>query len=233
MPLITGTRHSLRKAGIGGNDRFTKLLLGCNGDDASTTFSDRSGSANTMTANGNAQVDTAVSRFGSGAYLGDGTGDRVSTPSSADWNFGAAASGDFTVDLWVRFSSTQVTNGFVATNAGGVGGWGIYYSTAAGGLTVYDGASKTWAWTPSTGVWYHIAVVRSGSSVIGFIDGVSQGTIADGDWNNDSIELSIGALDNTGSAVGIIGWLDEVRISKGIARWTANFVPPNAQYDNG
>jgi hypothetical protein len=58
---------------------------------------------------------------------------------------------------------------------------------------------------------------------------VSIGTYADGDFNNDGVALSIGAL-STSSASSLSGWLDEVRISKGIARWTSNFTPPSSAY---
>jgi len=56
----------------------------------------------TVTAYGNAQIDTAQSKFGGASGLFDGAGDYLSTPDSEDWNFG---SGDFTIDFWVRFNS--------------------------------------------------------------------------------------------------------------------------------
>src|SRR3990167_5725818 len=82
---------------IGGGsawDSYTQLLLHCDGVDAATTFTDEIGKA--VTANGNAQIDTAQKKFGTASGLFDGTGDYLSLADSDDWNFGA---GDFTIDF--------------------------------------------------------------------------------------------------------------------------------------
>ena len=84
-----------------GNDGFTKVLLQFNGADASTTITDvnAGGSAHTWTANGNAQIDTAQSKFGGASLLCDGTGDYVTTPDHADFTLGSS---DFTIDCWFQ-----------------------------------------------------------------------------------------------------------------------------------
>lgn len=80
-------------------DAPTVLLLSMNGNDASTTFTDSSATPHSMTANGNAQIDTSTKKFGSGSGLFDGTGDSISTPDSVDFNLSASDGG---IDTWVR-----------------------------------------------------------------------------------------------------------------------------------
>src|SRR5215510_10654891 len=81
------------------------LLIHCNGTDGSTTFTDSSVSAHTVTADGNAQVDTAQSQFGGASALFDGNVDKLEiTGTLGDFNFGT---GEFTIDFWIRFSSVS------------------------------------------------------------------------------------------------------------------------------
>ena len=86
------------------DDSYTKALLHMDGSDGSTTFTDESGT--TWTANGNAQIDTAQSKFGGASGLFDGASDYLQTPYTADHNTGT---GDFTIDQWIRFNSVATT----------------------------------------------------------------------------------------------------------------------------
>jgi len=225
---------------IGGGsawDGYTKLVLHCDGVDAATTFTDERGKA--VTANGNAQIDTAQKKFGTASGLFDGTGDYLSLADSADWNFG---SGDFTIDTWVRFNVfpssdsiftlvEQMTDGnnffaYEFYESGGsyylrfreqeVGNNHIMFSSAA--LSV------------STGTWYHLTIVRNGNSWYHFIDGIQTGSTY---TNSDSMNNWTGALWIGASNMNtryFNGTLDEFRISKGIARWTSDFTPPTVAY---
>ena len=73
------------------------LLLHFDGADGSTTFTDSSLTPKTRTANGDAQIDTADSKFSGASGLFDGTDDYITTPDSADFVLGSE---DFTIDLW-------------------------------------------------------------------------------------------------------------------------------------
>jgi hypothetical protein len=84
---------------IGGNDSFTKLLLHCDAADGTTTFTDSSAAAHTITPGGNAQIDTAQAKFGASSVLFDGTGDFLVADGHADFAFGT---GDFAIDFWLR-----------------------------------------------------------------------------------------------------------------------------------
>lgn len=213
------------------DDDFTKLLLHMDGSDASTTFTDEAGK--TVTANGNAQIDTAQSKFGGAGGLFDGTGDYLSVPDSADWYF---ATGDFTIDFRVRFNSVASNAAFYNQYVDGNNEIRLFWSQSAAQLILqnYTGGVATIdvrkAWSPSINIWYHVAVVRNGNNFMMFIDGTQIGT-TDSDASevtNFAAGIEIGRSD-VGSS-NLNGWLDEYRISKGIARWTSNFTPPTAPY---
>ncbi len=218
-----------------GNDSYTKLLLHCDGADASTTFADVSigGAHGNATVSGNAQVDTAQSVFGGGSLLGDGTGDFIEFADHADWHLG---SNDFNIDFRVRFNSVATAK-FIAQWAGLTDlGWVIQYqSSNLQFIWTTDGTVGTvgfgqGSWSPSSGTWYHVAVDRSGNSVKGFIDGATVFTqdMTGITIHNSSRVLSI--LAGTGGENALNGWQEQIRLANGISRWTADFTPPTEAY---
>lgn len=223
---------------MSGIDSYTKLMLHMDGADASTTFTDSSLSPKTVTRYGNAQIDTAQSKFGGASGLFDGTGDYLSVPDSDDWYFGT---GDFTIDFWVRFNAlpgagvsayivNQRVDGYAAQQLAIVNTAGVYtigYVVVAGGVVTIT-VSKTI--TPSTGTWYHFALVRTGNDFKVYQDGVQIGTTVtdDSEVQNIAAALDIGRWSGDGSYLN--GHIDELRISKGIARWTNDFTPPTDPY---
>ena len=219
---------------------YTKLLLHCNGTDGSTTFIDESG--NTVTAHADAQIDTAQKKFGTGSCLLDGTGDYLSLPSSTDWLFGT---GDFTIDYWARLTSfTASTEGYMRVFTSVLSNhWTIYHDklTTQAVLrfkhveTYYgpgDAAYRFYGWYPSIDTWYHIAFVRNGSEFDCYVDGTKLTRYTDTqitDIREVAKGLEIGR-GKTSSPQYFDGHLDEIRVSKGIARWTSNFTPPTSEY---
>lgn len=221
-------------------DSYTKLLLHCDGTDASTTFTDETGK--TMTAVGGAQIDTAQKKFGTASGLFDVTEDCLTTPDHADWYFGT---GDFTIDFQVRFNTVPNTSGgkvLCGQYANSNSYWQFSFGDNVGDGTGqyftifgYDGVVYTpnllWN-TPSAiiaNTWYHIALVRNNNSWYLFIEATQVGVAQTdtGTMPNIAATLSIGGQDRGASiALSIDGWIDEFRVSKGIARWTSNFTPP-------
>lgn len=212
---------------VGGIDSYTKLMLHCNGTDGSTTFIDSSASAHGMSATGNAQLDTAQQKFGTASLLLDGNGDYIEdSGDSTDWDFGT---GDFTLDFWIRWNSVTNSRFF---SLGSAAYFEVEYQTGTQKLYFVAGSSdyiSTATWAPSTNTWYHIAIVRVSGELLFFIDGVKLGNNVSCTTNiSYNKTLTIGA--RTGGLYPINGWMDEIRISKGIARWTSNFTPPTAEY---
>lgn len=221
------------------DDSYTVALLHFNGADASTTFTDESGK--TWTANGNAQIDTAQSKFGGASGLFDGSGDYITTPDSADWQLdGGSDSNLWTVDFWVRFNGDPGTGhfGFLHQRNDNNNFWTIAivnnnlrFWIASGGANI---VLIDQAWNPADATWYHIAIVKNGTSgYMHFVNGSQIGstTVDTSTMPNFTGVLNVGrSIDGTGTNRDLNGWIDELRISKGIARWTANFTPPTSEY---
>ena len=220
------------------SDANTVLLLHCNGSDASTTFTDDGDTGHTVTANGNAQIDTAQQKFGTGSGLFDGTGDYLSIPDSTDWNWG---NGDFTWDFWVRGSVTGASMGLIGGQSHGGGNlasamFGILssdkFSFIAHDATTAEIANYTTTSTVTIadGTWHHIALVRSGTSILMFLDGVSLAL-------DENVAIGTSSLVDSTDTFNIgcrhtqtfcwDGWMDEIRLSKGIARFTSDFDTQN------
>ncbi len=225
-------------APIGGNDSFTKLLF--HGDGAGAIFTDSSASEHTITVVGNAIQSATESQFGGKSIQFDGDDDYLTIPDSEDWSFG---NGDFTVDAWVNFSAHPASNGNVLAIAGQFSGlqksWRLGYYNNAGTYRLWwntstNGSNETDfkpAWTATLNNWHHIAVTRTSGTVRAFIDGVEIGSQADSDtYHSANSDLFIG-IDQVVSGYEMNGFIDELRISKGIARWTEDFTPPALPYN--
>lgn len=218
-------------AGDGGNDAFTKVLLHMDGSNGATTFTDVAAGAtpHTFTAAGNAQISTAQSKFGGASGLFDGSGDTISTPANADMNLG---SGDWTIDCWVRRASTGAYHYICSRVNGGSPYDGWYLGISNSDKVIFNTDSNVTRITSSSSIpanaWTHIALVRSGTTITLYIDGVADGTWTGNAQAHSSYALVIGSASFGG--VDFNGHIDEFRLSVGIARWTANFTPPAQAY---
>lgn len=218
---------------MAGNDSYTKLLLHCDGVDGSTTFTDSSLSTHTVTATGNAQIDTAYSKFGDGSLYMDGTGDYLTLDGSSDFAFGT---GDFSIDFWARLNTTGVAMYFYDSRPSSTQGAYAGISVSASNVVVYvanSAARITGTTAMSTGIWYHIAATRTGTSTKLFLNGTQEGSTYT-DSTNYINPASRPLIGGHGFGVGtnsFNGWMDEIRVSKGIARWTSAFTPPPKPYN--
>jgi hypothetical protein len=206
------------------------LLHRYNGTNASTTMTDEGPLAITSTANGNAQLTTTSPKFGTACLTLDGTGDWVATATHASgFSFGT---GDFTVELWVKSSQTSRADIICQTGAfnGGGGWWGLIANVFSsgnvewyeGGTSRINGTSTGW----NNGSWHHIAVTRSGTSVKMFVDGTQVGSTYTTSYTYGEATKGISIGIQNGGTGPLNGQLDNVRITKGVARYTANFTAP-------
>lgn len=203
----------------------TALLLHMDGVQDSATFLDEAG--NRMLAVGSARQDTASGRFGGGALL-DGTASWIETAGSQAFVFGL---GDFTVELWLKTSSTkgQCLLDFFTP---GQSGWQLWIN-GSGRLEWYRNTVVATATSSmGNGVWRHVAVSRAAGTLRIFVDGVQEASASDSaSYSTQTTKLALGAqVTSRNASYDFSGVMDEVRIIKGRAVYTSNFAPPQAPF---
>lgn len=212
------------------------LLLHMDGSNSSTTFTDNSSNTLTVTANGNAKVSTAQSKFGGASAVFDGNGDYLSISSNAVLAF----PGDFTIELWVYQVANSLAHGLVVKRdlgAFGTGTWGIYIGDGTIYFACLDAQAAGYHsfGTIALNTWTHVAVSRNGSTIRMFLNGALNNTVTNSINFTNSWNLHIAAWVG-GGGVPTSGWLngyiDDLRITKGVARYTASFTPPSAAFPN-
>jgi len=172
---------------------------------------------------GNAQISTAQSKFGGGSMLFDGSGDRLQGRSTPEVTFGTGA---FTVEGWLYLNSVaSIQIIFDQRPASSNGAYPMLYMNGAAMTWYVSSAERIASSSLTTGTWYHFAVSRSGASTKMFINGTQSGSTYTDSITYLASSLYIGASAFDGGGV-LNGYLDEFRITKGVARYTANFTPP-------
>lgn len=221
------------------NFASVSLLLPFNGTNGSTTFTDASSSPKTVTPYGNAQISTVQSTWGGASGLLDGTGDYMVVPHASALNL---SSGDFTIECWLyhvaRSGATQSVLNKDGVNSAAYPSWGLSV-TSAGTLfaDLGNGAglsptvtSYTFGTLPLT-AWTHVAVVKTGTTIKTFLAGTQVTSTAQVTAITDGGKpLLIGAYDGAVSGQFFNGYIDDLRITKGVARYTGNFTPPAAPF---
>lgn len=208
----------------------TVLLLRMD-NPGTTTFTDSSPSNHTITANGNT-IGTTTAKFGSGGAAFDGSGDYLSVPDSDDFYL----DGDFTIDGWLRFNNASGIEAIYSHGTGGGGvGFGIDHRQSTNEMQLVIDAGTVMVfkrpYTVTNGVYSHFALVRQGNNWYMFKDGVQCGsTLSQAHtMTNYTGNIGIGVRIDLGGDY-LNGQIDELRVSKGIARWTSNFTPPTQEY---
>jgi hypothetical protein len=213
------------------NDANTVLLIHANGTNASTVFRDDNGARapKGIQAIGNAQIDTAQSKFGGASLLLDGTDDRLEIYPTTTYD-------DFTVECWIRLANNSGTKNILAFGNESTGRllfavyndrihWDQYGVTSRHGNT-----------SMSANTWYHLAWSRTGSTIKLFVDGVEQtmttvsgsGTFPSGAVGNTN-GIFIGTLSD--GAIDFNGHIDEIRVSNSV-RYSAGFSAPTTPFQN-
>jgi hypothetical protein len=213
-----------------GLDNYTKLLLHFDGN-----FTDSSDSNHSVTAVASTTTSSSESKFGGSSVYMNGNGSSYGVQvdgNHPDFQFGTE---DFTIDFWFRLNDTGRHWFFTHSISGGSQYSYIEYGDNSSNnwrFGIFDGSTTIVHDNPvslNANQWYHFAETRSGNSLRMFIDGTQMGNTETytGTFNGGPGQiLSVGDQ----WSVGYRGYIDEFRISKGIARWTSNFTPPNSTY---
>lgn len=222
--VITGSEKTpVDRIGI----QNVSLLLHGNGINGSTTFTDSSPLPKIVTPLGNAQISTAVADpFGNsakGVIAFDGSS-RISIPSASDSLLGT---GDFTIELWLRPSLVNVAV-FVDARVSSPSGSDVFalLTRSSGTCEIFPATSG--GGSVSANTWYHIAMCRTANFYRIFIDGISVATGTNTTSIAAAAPLTFGA--NTAGGNPFTGYMDEIRVTRNIARYSANFTPPTAPF---
>jgi len=205
--------------------------------------------SNILQTVGNAQVDTSVVKFGTGSMKFDGndqiaipvsTSGTSANPSNVLWDFG---SGAFTIEFWVRVTTLSINQTFMFHGWSGSGalnyGWNISLNTSNQLYMYANGVKFFNDLIFSTNTWHHLALCGDGSgNLTAYLDGTKSSTtnaytsivarptanLVIGGWTNNNEYLA--------ERYFMTGWLDDIRITKGVARYTTDFDPPTLAFRN-
>lgn len=218
----------------------TGLLLHGSGSVGSTRFIDSSSIEMISSYAGNATISNLQSVFGGASIYLDGTGDMVIFRDNDAWNF---ADSNFTIELFIYLAnnSNEMVLMSQASSATLRASFELSWSPTSSGIMSFKysttGSSFVSAFDIAcplnTGQWYHVAVTRSSSSIRLFLNGTQLGststTIGTGSIFNSTEPLRIGGR-STSVSLPFNGYMDELRLTKGFARYVSNFAVPTAPF---
>ncbi len=198
------------------------ILLKMNGLSNSNIFIDSSLNQNIITAVSNARISTAINLndFEQSLFL-PGDGSRITWPNSSLFAFGT---GDLTIEFWVYRTTTPSLCRLM-----GGGSWAIEMGTGTATKWGSPAGERIQTAPPTANQWVHVAFSRSSGTIRVFYNGNLQASNSDsGDISSTSGTIYLGA-DNSGTFP-FGGYIDELRITKGVARYTSNFTRPSLPF---
>jgi hypothetical protein len=194
-----------------------------------------SAAKNDLETVGNAQVSTTQAKWGTTSLYCPSTNGNylVSPPNQQNFLFGT---GNFTVEAWVYPTAfTNSAAGLIGYGlSGGYVDWNLEINTSGTVLYIDNDAGRfSSSSNLSTNAWTHIAIVRTNTAVTMYFNGTSVGsysTINNISGSSTSARLYVGTGAQAPGSRQFIGYIDDPRITKGYARYTANFTPPTAAF---
>lgn len=207
------------------------LLLSLNGAEGSVAFTDSSPSPKALTVYGGAKISTAQSKFGGASAYFDGSGDYLAVANPSDFAFGTQ---DFTIEWWSFRTAPKADALIFSTSIDGSANGGYWIDFADNDLAMYGPLSgliiRANGVGTADGVWNHWAVTRSGTTVRAFKNGGLLATAS----NATSLIATNARVGGTETFGGYDGWfngyIDDLRITKGVARYTGDFTPPATSF---
>jgi len=208
---------------------YVTLLLHMNGLSGSQTFIDSSTNNFILSAFGNTQISTNIKKYGSGSSFFDGSGDYLEAPLDSAFDFGTA---NFTIECWFYTTNPNWQTILARWGSGGNAFFlGVDQSTQ--GIQFYlNNSLVCGGGAINLSAWNHVAIVRNGTNILYFLNGT---LIQNANWGSQSInssteKLRIGFDNNINPHFN--GYIDDIRITKGIARYTSNFIPPQHEFSD-
>ena len=182
---------------------------------------------------GNAQISTTQSKFGGSSMYFDGTGDYL-TSNAATTDLYAFGSGDFTIEMWIRFDVVNAIQCFYDNRpAASQGAYSLLYLNSDATIRYFvSSADRITSSAVLANTWYHVALSRSGTSTRMFINGTQAGST----YTDSTVYLNatsrpwIGINSSSTNTQALSGYIDDLRVTKGFARYTANFTAPTAAF---
>jgi hypothetical protein len=184
--------------------------------------------SNDLETVGGASISTTQSKFGGSSISLDGTGDWLLFPAGDRFAFGT---GDYTVEAWVYFTSISSSVLQVIFMSGSTAGNTFYFHADGDQLSVGTSSAfiSNQATTFTTNTWYHVAACRYGTTLKLFVNGIQVGSNATDSTNwISSGSARVGS--NESGAQTFYGYIDDLRVTKGIARYVQNFTPPTQAF---
>lgn len=223
--------------GSGPTDEFFANVVYLNhfdGVNEATASPEGSNSAHTVVFNGNAKLSTTQALFGDTSLSLDGvSGTYVSHADSADWHFDGA----FTLEMSV-FRVGLITSTFMSQYGSSSNSWmfrGVTSSLRANRAVTATSTAFTngGAVIGTANQWFGLCYERNGSGNIKlYVDGavVATETLATALWDSTN-QMIIGARDG-GTVENFTGFVDEVRITKGVARYEGAYTLATEAFPN-
>ena len=238
LPILGGLSGASANAIVRTDPYASDLILALPlvGDTKDVSNQINSGNtAKVFTANGNAAASSVESNFYGGSFVFDGNGDFLATTSN-DYRLGTD---DFTIEAWIRPTSldTSGMSNSIApiidyNGSNSTGAWFSLQQKDAGVQFGSNGANNIPALASGLTLgWNHVAVARSGNTTTLYLNGVSTGSFSDTHNYTDSVDrtLYIGKQDYLTRL--FTGYIQDVRIYKGAAKYTSNFIPASLDPD--
>lgn len=176
--------------------------------------------------------NTSITAFGTGSIYLDGSQSQDVETSGGNSAF-AMGTGDFTWELWVRPSNFNSRAGLMGINAA-TGTNGLCLTVGQDGnviVAAYGGTVGSGNIPLTANTWSHVAITRSGSTLTIWVNGKNAGAYVF-TWTLSDTAAFIGKSYYGYNAYYFTGYIDEVRITKGVARYTAAFTVPNVPFPN-
>ena len=244
-----GSLASINIGKVGGNDvpssgyiidpAYCKLLSHFDGSNGATSYTAETGQV--VTFSGDAQLAIAQKKFGASSAYFDGSGnDWISIPASSDFNFGTGA---FTIDFWIYKLHSNIQDTLLSSwqDYNAIDNW-YFYVSGDNKLGLYpSGYQQNHIGIPlgplmsgttniTQNAFHHVAYTFDGSVCRIFLGGHLEASLTTSAGSNSDQAVIFGINSGNFSSQPFYGYMDELRISKGVCEWTSDFTPPTLAY---